>query len=279
MRPTLKALAEQQIMLEAQQRQIDAIARIAGINVGPIKAQVKRRIAVLNRTADAENPAQPVPEPAPEAPEVTSDEALGEISTDAPAGGNTIDDVTDVGTTSETDVTPTATDDVTSVGTSLDETLTLEDQDVTRPVEGTTDARPTSETVIGGDVTAIDEVRTESFDDPIFPEEKVGNRTYAALRLARLRIQAGIERGDDLTLGEAIAKSAVSNEAIAAEIATLTKVRSVAQRQQPAPSTAQAPRAVPSMATAAAMGNQGGGVAQGSGVGGDVAAAVNDAIL
>ena len=43
---------------------IRAIARLAGIDVDPIYAEGQRRIAALNRrTADTENPSQPVPEP------------------------------------------------------------------------------------------------------------------------------------------------------------------------------------------------------------------------
>src|SRR5690606_1109782 len=81
MRPTLKALAEQQIMLEADRKAIRAIARLAGIDVDPIYAEGQRRIAALNRrTADSENPAQPVTEPPAEPASESTDEALGELN-------------------------------------------------------------------------------------------------------------------------------------------------------------------------------------------------------
>lgn len=54
--------------------------------------------------------------------------------------------------------------------------------------------------------------------------ESDSERTFTSMRLARLRIEAGVESGDDLTLGQAIANSSVSMESIRNEVETLSKV-------------------------------------------------------
>lgn len=230
MRPTLAALAEQQMLIEAHGKAIDRIAQLAGIDLSDIKQEATHRVTALHKKADEENPAQPIPEPAQEAPAATTAETLGDLNSD---------DVTAPGSTSVTDVSPAATTNLADTGTVLDEPLDLNEQDPTKPVAGTTDVRPLDE------VKTETEVRIGEGDSTstMFPlqgpftgqPKTTGSRTYASLRLARLRLAAGIETGDDLAIGEAIDSSAASDEAIQAEIETLSKVVTVAGQRASAP--------------------------------------------
>lgn len=218
MRPTLAALAEQQIMIEAQNRKIAEIADLAGIDLSHIDDETNGRVANLRAQADVNNPAQPIPEPAEEAPAVTTDEALGNLN-DA--------DVTAPGSTGVTDVSPDATTTVENTGTVLDEPLDLNEQDPTKPVAGTTGERPLDEVKIETEVRVGEGDNTSTMfplQGPFANRPTTGQRTFASLRLARLRIQAGTEGGDDLELGERIAYSDLSDEMIQHEIETLASV-------------------------------------------------------
>lgn len=244
MRPTLKALAEQQIMLEANKKAISTIAALAGVDVSRIYAQAERRIASLQRRADAENPAQPLPEPSAEAPSESSDEALGNLN-DA--------DVTSVGTVTEDDGLSGTTVDVTAVGEVMaDETAAT--ADVTAPTSGA--AMEDQDATLQGDVTARGLDAENAF--PIEPAFAAAaqNRVFASLRLARLRLQAGIAQGDDLALSEQIAKSAMTDESIRHEIGTLSAVTRTASAspRQSVPMTREVRRAVPSLGATASSG-------------------------
>jgi hypothetical protein len=250
---TRTALRRQAVQLNAQQKQIDAIAKLAGVEsvLVPIKREASRRIA------DIDNPGNPIEEPAPEAPSETTDEALGDISTDTPGGGG--ESVETPGTVDESDVTPTATDDVTSPGAAAqvpEGGLDMSDDDVTRPVAGANEPIPVSDRRTEGDVTSIDEVRTDTanpIEDSSFTQT-VGSaqqRVFASMRLARLQIEAGVVQGDDLSIGQVIAGSSRTDASINEEIATLERVKT-ARRAQPGAQPRQGQRAVPSIATAAA---------------------------
>ena len=234
MRPALQALAEQQNVIRAQARRIAAleqgfafIAQAAGIANHP-------RIAALlpRKAAEDENPAQPEGWANPggsggtEAPAATTSETLGDINSD---------DVEAQGTTSESDVEPDAKTSLDDTGTVLDEPLDLNEQDVTKPVAGTEDlgeggrgnagTNRTETEVRVGDPNKPDAAFTETGWTTSAKQPSEG-RTIASLRLARLRVQAGIEPEgtDDLTLGNAIASSESTDEAIQTEIDTLAKV-------------------------------------------------------
>lgn len=242
MRPTLKALAEQQIMLDANKKAIQTIAQLAGVDVSGIYAVADRRIASMQRRADAENPAQPIPEPSAEAPSESSDEALGNLN-DA--------DVNSVGTVTTEDGLSGTTVDVTAVGEVMaDEAAAT--ADVTAPTSGA--AMEDQDATLQGDVTARGLDAETAF--PIesgFSAAAAQQRVFASLRLARLRIQAGIAQGDDLQLGEHIAKSAMTDGEIRHEIGTLSAVARTASTtsRQPAPFTRETRRAVPSLGAAA----------------------------
>jgi hypothetical protein len=79
---------------------------------------------------------------------------------------------------------------------------------------------------------------------------RVQARTFAEIRLARLRIQAGLDEGDDLVVAQKIAASGISDEALRTEITTLSRV----SRQQPRQAVARrttAARGVPSLVSSA----------------------------
>ena len=302
MRPTLRRLAEQQVMIETLGEGIDAIATAAGLDLTPLKqraasrltalakgaadipdgpvvqedAQVFAVVAATRKVADEQNPANPIPEPAAQAPAVTTEEAKTPAATT---------DVTSPAIGSEVlteGVTPAATTSLQDGGTVLDQPLDLNEQTVTAPVAGTQTndgAHKVEHDISSG-------VDNPPANGPAFPlqgpfaeQAKVTGaisegRTFASLRLARLRIQAGIvPPQDDLVLAQTLAKdAALTDEAIAAETATLSQViaaqpqaqpvRPVARRLVPQAAAATAQpiqeRAVPSLVTAAAASPVGG---------------------
>jgi hypothetical protein len=247
MRPALKALAEQQKMIQHQARQIQALRGVVGFIAEAAGISNHPRVASLLKQAVEENPAQgfgwanPESQPAPEAPYQTTEEALGEVDADAVEGGDLTNDPTEQGATTVTDVSPDAQTSLDSNETVLDEPLDLNEQDPTRPVEGTDDLGQGGRGNAGTNRTET-EVRAGDPNKPdvAFAEtgwttsKKSEGRTIASLRLARLRIQAGIERpdADDLSLGSSIAASEVTDEAIQTEIDTLAKVVTASGRSR-----------------------------------------------
>jgi hypothetical protein len=263
MRPALAALASQQKTIEAQARQIKALtatmrllSQAAGVDKHP-------RIARLLKQADSANPAQPIEAPASEAPVQTTEDALGDVKNDQPGGGSATDDLFKPGLTSENDTSADATTTVDSNEVILDVGDGIsENQDVEAPVAGTEGPRPESETKTETEVRVRDGIQTDvPFSETGWTNTsgKQGSegRTFASMRLARLRIQSGIASGDDLTLGNTIALSQATDAQIQAEIDTLAKVRTASRPQQMVPRglvpkrAANAQRTVPSMAPSA----------------------------
>lgn len=285
-RPAIQALAEQQELIdrlnarcaalahiaEVQQEQINrfglglrAISQLAGVEGKVVTAMTKR--------ADVQNPAQPVPEP-PAVPatqsteEVEAPEAQANVQTPGLVPGSTQDVAADATTT------------VYTPGEDIPGPAFKNLVDVTAPVDGTQNPRPLAEVKTESDVRVGDPmVATTAFplQGPFANAQRTskkaaqqsndGNRTMASIRLARLRIEAGIaEPGEDLALAATIEKDAsLSTDAIEAEIGTLTKVRT-ASRQ----SGNRNPRLVPRTAAPrpAAPSLQGGGLQMTAGAGG-----------
>lgn len=229
MRPLLRALAEQQQMIAAQQRQIQnlrAVTRVvcqaAGIDQHP-------RIAALLKQADEDNPAQPIPEPGAQAPSATTSETMNSgTDADVNAPG---------GVPGQMDVAPDATTDPTSIDTPAANVTADDNVDVTAPVEGTTEQRPIGETRTETDTHNGTPDQGSWPSDGTWGETPAGTvgsrsepRTIAALRLARLRIATGIAQGDDLGIATAIANSRVTDAAMQVEIEALAKVSGVRQR-------------------------------------------------
>jgi hypothetical protein len=261
---------ERQMLRFAQLAGADADAELRQLNEDGYRAHtaLMARAASLH-TADQRDPGQPVPEPAPAPPVVTEQEAA------QPAGR---DDVTQLGATPVADVSADATLAVDEpYGTAAFEPLNLNQVDVTAPVQNTQGHLPPEQTIIPV------EVRVGDPDDPqpAFgwtmdggnPAGQTGGsvgsggpgapgvqtnaaRTAArvdgqvslgALRLARLRMQAGIAPAnqDDLSIAAAIQDNpALSTEAVNTEIRTLTQVLS-AQPQGQVRTAAASRRLVP----------------------------------
>lgn len=247
MRPSLKAIASQEGQLNwltkrvaSLEAQISELARLAGVEAHLSKLVVR---------ADADNPAQPWPSPAAQAPEDTSDNAVSPgspfpVDNMAPGGGNqagTTELQTPGGVSGMTDVAPATTTTVDSIGADLTTPAYAEDQDVTAPVAGTETRSPIE------DVRTEVDVRVGQGDNsPAFPIEPDGGfteqmstqnlasiqrRTMASIRLARLRIAAGISNDDEFGLAEVISASKLSNEAIEHEIDTIERVRTASSRR------------------------------------------------
>lgn len=236
-RPALVALAEQQQIIMRQGAKIRAlssvvtlIAKAAGIDAHPLVRQAMRVVA-----DDQENPGSPVgwaipsDSPATTSPSESTDQAKTPAATDDP---------TSIGASPLTDVAPAAKDDPTVIGGTISAPLSLSDTDVTEPVSGTDGE--------GAGVAGTNKIETDvrignpdnpqtAFDDPGFLNAQ-SSRVMAGLRLARLRIEAGIATGDDLALGQTIASDrTLSDEAIRTQIDTLVQVAQVRPTNPAAP--------------------------------------------
>jgi hypothetical protein len=240
MRPALAALMEQQKIIDAQSRALQAqavqikqltrglaaVARLTGYD-----AQV--RTAIFKR-ADEQNPAQPVPDPAPEGPTQTSAEAEApEAYADVRAPGLV------PGTNNDT-----AADAVTTTytpGGDLPSAPLHQLVDVTRPIDGTQGPRPLGETKTLVDVRVGDPMNAQvayPVNGPFSNAQRTsakdtGSRAVAALHLAKLRIATGTADVDDeVVLMDSIVRDAsLSDDMISREVETLGKVAKVASSQ------------------------------------------------
>jgi hypothetical protein len=245
-------------------------------------AGVTEELDAVLKQADLANPAQPVDDPPQGPPVQTTEEAL---QTGAPTGsgnglrrgpGHTEDDPSRPGATpgSMTAVPAEATTTAITPGADLPTPPANQLVDVTAPVQGTnpsqdggvpieqrrieTDVRVNPNPLaaqgpgIGGqgnDGTAfpwtIAARETLQSTAAMSPEDERGARTFAAIRLAKLRITAGLVRGDELELATHIERdAALSLHDIEREIQTLgqvSKAAAVAQAQPRYPRT-MAPR-------------------------------------
>lgn len=256
--------------LGAQQSQIDTlrqsnsalrhavalIAQAAGITNHPV-------IAALGvKTADADNPAQPVPSPAAEAPAETTP---GARKPDATADVETPGGVDGA----NTGVPPEGTADVTQPGGVMPAPEPFDKQDVTKPVSGTDTVPSPAEAKVPFDIQAPapPEPDKSMFGVPgdansgwtaSAQPENGQHRLFKSMVLARLRKQAGIEDAgvDDLALGQQIHDSAATDEALDVETATLSSLVNRQASGQAAPvsrslvprAAAAVPRSVPSLA-------------------------------
>lgn len=229
MRPALKALLDQQKIINRHSTEMAELRQVVALLAKNAKFTRHPKVARLIQAAE-ENPAQPegfanpTANPATEAPAATTEEARQPDATD---------DVTNLGATPATDVSPDAATSVDSTETLLNPAPDLNEENVTAPVEGTTEQPPLSETKGESDVTA----ETGDNTNPMFPlqgpfaEKATTGRFVASLRLARLRLKAGIEAGDDdLSIAEKISSSEVTDETIQNEIEVLTKVDGQARK-------------------------------------------------
>lgn len=224
--------------------QLAYIARMAGVtdHLSAIRAEADK----MRKAADIDNPAQPVPNPASQPATESTEEAATPEAYDNP---NQIGQTpgANQGVAAETTATP------------MDPGVTLPTApynnlvDVSAPVSGTETHVPDEMTRIETDVRVGDPMNPETAYplNPAFgPSQQQGTtpprsgemsqtgslnapgRTMAAVRLARLRVSAGLAQGDDLAVAASIEGDAnLSMEAIRAEIDTLGRVAKAAGRQ------------------------------------------------
>lgn len=263
-RPLITAMAAQQQVIDQlraamaiQAQQVAYIARLAGVS---------DEIAKL---ADINNPAQPVEDSPEQGPSETTEQAVSP---------ETHDDVRAPGQTGgSTEHVPAATTDtVVEPGGSLQAEPYGNLVDVTAPVSGTnTGEIPLNETRIETDVRALPDgpggqmkpdvafpwtiSDNQSNSNPPSDGEMAGSkhskRSFASLRLARLRMEAAGTRGDDIALAAAIdADPKMPDALIEHEIATLTplvqgrRTASATPSGNTVPRRATAARTAPSLA-------------------------------
>lgn len=226
------AIREQQTTIERQAAQIKdlttglaTLAVAAGVGAHPRFASIVRS-AGLTVKADADtNEGDSIGA----APATSTEEAKKPDATDdvesigaAPAAANTgvtPEGVTDVNN-SDVVSNPPVLDNLQSVTTPVSGTDAVSpaasDQGANRVTVGTPDMS-VPDTGNGWKSSAAQHVQAER------------ERFTASVRLARLRVSAGIDQGEDLALGQAIADSSSSTAEINAQVEALA---SVAQRQQ-----------------------------------------------
>jgi hypothetical protein len=268
-----RTIHQQQQKLASQRSQISrltaglsVIARALGVGV---ETQVRQ--AMLQKRADEQNPAQPVPEPVggpptQTTPDAETPEAFADVRTPGMVAGVNNDVPADAVTT------------VYTPGQDIAAPPFNQLVDVTQPVAGTQGPRPLSEVKTLTDVRVGNPMNPQTafpLGGPFAQAQRTGSaqqgeappqnevRTMASIRLARLRIASGIEQGDDLTVGQRIASdSGMSMDRINQEINTLNDVRKAASRSQQAPPRGAVPRSasapvqriVPPLSATASMG-------------------------
>lgn len=251
-RPLMQALASQQKVIETQKAAINQLTRKAQVMELQLAfvaqlAGVSKELEAIRRHADADNPAQPVPNPPSQPAVETTEQAMTPKAYDNP---NAIGETpgANQGVAAETTATP------------MDPGVTLPTQpynnlvDVSAPVSGTETHTPPETTRIETDVRVGDPMNPETAFplNPAFgPSQQRGttpprdgemsqtasrNRFVASLRLARLQIAAGIASGDDLAIAAHIeANPQLSNEVLRAQIDALSAVTKAASARQPRP--------------------------------------------
>lgn len=258
--------------LAAQQKQIEALTAFAQASQHEtivLKSQLhalgevsgmSQHFTAIRKQADVNNPAQPWPDPPSEPAVQTTEDAL------AP---DTMDNVQNPGMTpgSVKDLAADAHDVPYNPGMVPGDMTMPYNQlvNVQAPVAGTETQLPLEQTKTQVDVRVGDPMNPEiAFPlTPAFQNQQRTSstqRTFAAVRLARLQVEAGVATGDDLSLGEHIAASSLSDQQIAEQIETLSQVRKAAARQpRPAglvPRAASVQRTTPSLTSEASSASE-----------------------
>lgn len=265
-RPILQVVAGMQRTIDQMQAQIDFMGRMAG---------VEPHLAKLRTTADVNNPADPVPDPAPQgAPETTEQARTPEAYDDPRAAGMTPGSVSGV---------PAAATDVPMApGASIPTSPFGQLQDVTAPIAGTQTGDIPAQAQNGVTEIPVDvRVGDPMNPDTAFPWNPAmgpnasngqppsggemgqgsGARTMASLRLAKARITAGLATGDEFAVCAQIeGDRAMTTDRITDELATLGRVAAASGAGQarrsdlvPRRATASARPPVPSFAEQPSM--------------------------
>jgi predicted nucleic acid-binding Zn-ribbon protein len=270
-----RRIAELSAQNEVLHAQLSFLASAAGI--APELAEVGRR--VMRRHADILNPAQPVPDPPEGPPSETTEQALMPESMDN-AGRPGTTPGANAGVPAQMTTTPI------TPGVEMQTPPATNLVDVTAPVQGTnpsedggvplqqrrieTDVRIDPDPLkahgpgIGGQgdngaaFPWILDARGEQGGQPgaqkaASLEADASRRTFASIRLAKMRVQAGLAQGDELAVAERIEKDASTpTDWIEREISILSQTPVVQQRQAARPVARTAARSVPSLASVGA---------------------------
>ncbi len=265
-RPLMQAMASQQQVLAKQATAINTlskrnadlthenavlglqlayVAKLAGVS-DELDA-IRTQAAEMRKKADIDNPAQPVPNPPSEAPVETTEQA---------ATPEAYDDPNAIGQTpgATQGVPAAATDTPMTPGTTLPTAPYNQLLDVSAPVAGTETQIPLNQTRIETDVRVGDPMNPETAYplNPAFgPSQQRGTtpprsgemsqtaavqgsqRAMASMRLAKLRIQAGLAKGDEFAVTAGIeSDQAMTDSLIRHEIATLSQMVKAASKQQ-----------------------------------------------
>lgn len=273
-RPVLQVTAQMQQMIVAQQRQIDFLSRLAG---------VEPQMAALRYTADVNNPADPMPDPPSQGPAESTDQARTPGAYDDPrVPGMTPGSTSGVpAASSTTPMQPGAALPTSPYGQLVDVTAPISGTEgTTGNVEFGNQAGQDGVTRIETDVRAlgIGEEGDQMNPTTAFPwtiSQDNGNgvappdgemaqgssaRAMASLRLAKARIAAGmvVGGGDEFAVASRIeADAALTPALIDHELGVLTRLASqsaggrrpdlvprvaASAQRQVVPSLAQSPR-------------------------------------
>jgi hypothetical protein len=271
-----RRIAELSAQNEVLTAQLSFLASAAGIDRE--LAEVGRR--VMRRHADILNPASPVPDPPEGPPAETTEQALEpEAMDNAGRPGTT------PGANSRVPAMQTTTPITPGVEVQTPPATNL--IDVTQPVQGTNPSQdggvPLQQRRIETDVRIDPDplkahgpgIGGQGDNGAAFPwildargdqqggqpgaqkaaslEADASRRTFASIRLARLRVTAGLAQGDELALAERIEKDAsLPTPFIEHEIGILSQTPVVQQRQLARPVQRTAARSVPSLASVGA---------------------------
>jgi hypothetical protein len=248
-------MAQNQISVAAAAR-----SRVAAQSLA---AENERLRAQLRRRADAENPAQPVQEPAPAAPSQSSDQAMSlPTSTQVTTPGGVIPDPI------------SAPGSVTTPGGEIADPIgSYPSANLEVPVAGTTEPDPAAvidvqpdasgetigENAFGGDFLLPDGGTVPDLPGNAATARRrqaelagriasaVRDRIFASLRLAQMQISAGLVQGDLIEEARKIEGSKDTMDVIRARTATLNQV--AARPRVAAPTPRIAARQAPSLAS------------------------------
>jgi hypothetical protein len=274
-----RRIAELSAQNEVLSAQLRFLASAAGIDRE--LAEVGRR--VMRRHADILNPASPVPDPPQAPPTETTEQALQPES---------MDNAGRPGTTPGANSRVPAQQTTTAItpGVEMQTPAATNLIDVTAPVQGTNPSQdggvPLEQRRIETDVRIDPDplkahgpgIGGQGDNGAAFPwildarqpgqagqsggmqqqaslgEADASRRTFASIRLAKMRVQAGLAQGEELAVAARIEKDAsMPTAVIEHEISTLEQLgRAGMTRQQPRPQQRTAARAVPSLASVGA---------------------------
>jgi len=281
-----RAQAQRIAVLTAENEVLTAQLRFLASAAGVDQHMAAIRQQVMTRHADVLNPASPVPDPPEAPPTETTEQALQPLTNDDPSrpgttpGANTgvpARQTTTAITPGVEDQTPPATNliDVTApvqgTNPSQDGGVPLEQRRIETDVRIDPDPLKAHGPGIGGQgdngsafpwildaqqqgqqhrAAALND--GSQLEPPVNGEAAAAQRTFASIRLAKLRIATGSAQGEELAVAERIERDASMPTAlIEHEIGVLSRMPAY-QAPQQRPMQRAAARAVPSLASVGA---------------------------